>query len=84
MIGYMAKLLSLDAVATEKVAEASWQSDDGSIMQPSASPRQNLIFMRFNQPTTETKIKFDRLIMKKAFLITLASFATLGMALHKL
>ena len=49
VIGYMAKLLSLDAMAfAEKVAEASWQSDDGSIMQPSASPRQNLkMFITF-------------------------------------
>jgi hypothetical protein len=49
VIGYMAKLLSLDAMAfAEKVAEASWQSDDGSIMQPSESPRQNLkMFIAF-------------------------------------
>jgi hypothetical protein len=49
VIGYMAKLLSLDAMAfAEKVAEASWQSDDGSIMQPPASPRQNLkMFIAF-------------------------------------
>jgi len=49
VIGYMAKLLSLDAMAfAEKVAEASWQSDDGSIMQPPTSPRQNLkMFIAF-------------------------------------
>jgi hypothetical protein len=49
VIGYMAKLLSLDAMAfAEKVAEASWQSDDGSIIQPPTSPRQNLkMFIAF-------------------------------------
>ena len=49
VIGYMAKLLSLDAMAfAEKVAEASWQSDDGSMIQPPASPRQNLkMFIAF-------------------------------------
>ena len=49
IIGYMAKLLSLDAMAfAEKVAEASWKSDDGSIIQPPTSPRQNLkMFIAF-------------------------------------
>ena len=49
VIGYMAKLLSLDAMAfAEKVAEASWQSDDGSIMEAPTSPRQNLkMFIAF-------------------------------------
>lgn len=49
VIGYMAKLLSLDAMAfAERVAEASWQSDDGSIMQPPTSPRKNLkMFIAF-------------------------------------
>ena len=49
VIGYMAKLLSLDAMAfAEKVAEASWQSDNGSVTQPPTSPRQNLkMFIAF-------------------------------------
>jgi hypothetical protein len=49
VIGFMAKLLSLDAMAfAEQLAEASWQSDDGSILQPFTSPRQNLkMFIAF-------------------------------------
>jgi hypothetical protein len=32
----------------EKVAEASWQSDDGIVTQPPTSPRQNLkMFIAF-------------------------------------
>ena len=49
VIGYMARLLSLDAMAfAEKVAEESWQHEDERVPLSPTSPRQNLkMFIAF-------------------------------------